>query len=123
VYCPLSDTHKNEIKHQILMFHYINQQCSIFAILVDPNDPTKILETRPKTWSNSFSSMFFIVGGLHTTQIMKVNCILHFSIVGVSPTVLVLSFNSFELIHFLISLGDTCYGRYQQQHIGTIPSL
>ncbi len=24
MYCPLNDTHKNEIKHQILMFHYIN---------------------------------------------------------------------------------------------------
>jgi len=27
----------DEIKHQILMFHYINQQCPIFAIHVDPN--------------------------------------------------------------------------------------
>jgi hypothetical protein len=42
---PLSKPHKNEIKHQILMFHYIDQQCPIFAILVDPNDLTKILET------------------------------------------------------------------------------
>ncbi len=25
VYHPLNDTHKNEIKHQILMFHYIDQ--------------------------------------------------------------------------------------------------
>ncbi len=45
VYHPLNDTHKNEIKHQNLMFHYIDQQCLIFAILVDLNDPTKILET------------------------------------------------------------------------------
>jgi hypothetical protein len=25
VYHPLSDTHENEIKHQILMFHFIDQ--------------------------------------------------------------------------------------------------
>jgi hypothetical protein len=25
VYCPLNDTHKNKIKHQILKFHYIDQ--------------------------------------------------------------------------------------------------
>jgi hypothetical protein len=25
VYRPLSDTHKNKIKHQILMFHYIDK--------------------------------------------------------------------------------------------------
>jgi hypothetical protein len=24
VYCPLSNTHKNKIKHRILKFHYIN---------------------------------------------------------------------------------------------------
>jgi hypothetical protein len=48
VYCPLSNAHKNQIKYQILMFHYIDQYCSIFAIHVDPNDPTKILEMRPK---------------------------------------------------------------------------
>jgi hypothetical protein len=48
VYCPLSDAHKNEIKHQILMFHYSNQQCPIFVIPTDLIDPTKILETRPR---------------------------------------------------------------------------
>jgi hypothetical protein len=48
VYRPLIDTHKNKIKHQILMFHYINQQYPIFTILGDPNDLTKILETRQK---------------------------------------------------------------------------
>jgi hypothetical protein len=48
VYRPLNNTHKNEIKHRILMFHYINKQCPIFAILVNPNDPIKILEMKPR---------------------------------------------------------------------------
>ncbi len=48
VYRPLNNTHKNEIKHQILMFHYIDQQFPIFVILADLNDPTKILETHPR---------------------------------------------------------------------------
>jgi hypothetical protein len=47
MYHPLSDTHKNEIKHRILMFHYIDKQFPIFVILVDSNDPTKILKTKP----------------------------------------------------------------------------
>ncbi len=48
VYYPLNDTHKNEIKHQILMFHYIDQGSPIFVIFADLNDPTKILETHPR---------------------------------------------------------------------------
>jgi hypothetical protein len=76
VYCPLSDTHKNKIKHQILMFHYINQQCPNFVILIDLKNPTKILETRPKNWLAIFNSMFFIVGGQHTIQAVKVISIL-----------------------------------------------
>jgi hypothetical protein len=24
MYCPLRNTHKNEIQHQVLMFHYLN---------------------------------------------------------------------------------------------------
>ncbi len=76
MYRPLSDTHKNKIKHQILMFHYINQQCPIFVIPVDLKNPTKILETHPKNWLVVFNSMFFIVGGQHTIQAMKVLSIL-----------------------------------------------
>jgi hypothetical protein len=48
VYGPLSNTHKNEIKHRILMCHYIDKQCPIFATLTNPNDLTKILEMRPR---------------------------------------------------------------------------
>jgi hypothetical protein len=61
MYCPLNDTHMNEIKHQILMFHYINQQLLIFTIFMNPNDPTKIQETRPKNWSTLSDSMFFLL--------------------------------------------------------------
>jgi hypothetical protein len=66
VYCPLSDTHKNEIKHQILMFHYINQQHPIFAIPNDLNNPTKILETNIKNYYSLSGSVFFIMGGQYT---------------------------------------------------------
>ncbi len=66
MYRPLSDTHKNEIKHKILMFHYINQQCPFFIIPIDPNDPTKILEMKPKNWFALSNLMFFIIHGQHT---------------------------------------------------------
>ncbi len=62
VYCPLSDTHKNKIKHRILMFHYINQQCPIFVIFVDLINPTNILEMRPRNLSTISNSMFFYYG-------------------------------------------------------------
>jgi hypothetical protein len=62
VYCPLRYTHKNKIKHQILMFHYIDQQFPIFIIPIDPNDPTKILEARPRNKSTLSSSIFFYYG-------------------------------------------------------------
>jgi hypothetical protein len=62
VFFPLNDTHKNEIKHRILMFHYIDQQCLIFVIHVDPTDSTKILETRPRNWFTLSSLMFFYYG-------------------------------------------------------------
>jgi hypothetical protein len=61
VYYLLNDTHKNEIKHQNLMFHYINQQCPIFVIFAYPNNPTKILEMRPRNWSTLSSLMFFLL--------------------------------------------------------------
>ncbi len=57
------------------MFHYNDQQCPIFAIIANPNNPTKILETRPRNWSTLFSSMFFIMGGQQTIQAMEVNFI------------------------------------------------
>jgi hypothetical protein len=44
MYYPLNNTHKKEIKHQILMFHYINQQCSICIIPANSNDPNEIKE-------------------------------------------------------------------------------
>ncbi len=62
MYLPLNDTHKNEIKHQNLMFHYINWQCPIFIIIINPNNPIKILETRPRNWSILSSLMFFYCG-------------------------------------------------------------
>jgi len=102
MYHPLSNTHKNEIKHRILMFHYIDQFCPIFAIPINPNSSTKILETKPKTWFNLSSSMFFIMGGQHTIQAIKVNCILQFLVVGSLPIILLVLLNSFELIHFLL---------------------
>jgi hypothetical protein len=76
VYHPLSNTHKNKIKHWILMFHYIDQQCPIFVVHADSNDPTKILETHPRNWSVVLNLMFFIVGGWHTIQVVKVISIL-----------------------------------------------
>jgi hypothetical protein len=76
VYRPLNDIHKNEIKHRILMFHCINQKCPIFVIHVDPNDPTKNLENHLKNWSVASNLMFFIVGGQHTFQAVKVISIL-----------------------------------------------
>ncbi len=59
---PLSNTHKNEIKHQILMFHYIDKYCPMFAIHSDLNNPTKILEMRLRNRSIVSSSMFFYYG-------------------------------------------------------------
>jgi hypothetical protein len=63
VYHPLNDTHKNEIKHRILMFHYIDQQCPIFAIPTNPKYLTKILEMHLRNWFVVSNLIFFIVGG------------------------------------------------------------
>jgi hypothetical protein len=73
VYHPLNDKHKNEIKHQILMFHYI---CPNFVIHGDLKDPTKILEMCPRNWLAISNSMFFIVGGQHTIQVVNLISIL-----------------------------------------------
>ncbi len=65
MYCPLNDTHKKEIKHQILIFHYINTWCPIFVIPSNLKNPTIILETCPRNWYVVSNSMFFIMGGQH----------------------------------------------------------
>jgi hypothetical protein len=64
--------HKDQIKHKILMFHYINQQCPIFVIHVDLEDEMKILESKPISRSNFEKSKFFIIGGQCTIQVVKV---------------------------------------------------
>jgi hypothetical protein len=73
VYHPLNNKHKNEIKHRILMFHYI---CPNFVIHADLKNPTKILEMCPRNWPTISNSMFFIVGGQHTIQVVNLISIL-----------------------------------------------
>jgi hypothetical protein len=58
--------------------------------------------------------MFFTMGGQHTIQNVKVNYILQFFVVFLPPIALVVSLKSFNLIHYLISLEDIHYGRYQR---------
>jgi len=72
VYRPLSEMHTNEIKHKILMFYYINQQCPIFAVLTDFEDEKNILESKLKSRSNLENSKFFIIGGQHIIHVVKV---------------------------------------------------
>jgi hypothetical protein len=54
------------------------------------------------------------MGGQHTIQNVKVNYILQFFVVFLPPITLVVSLKSFNLIHYLISLEDIHYGRYQR---------
>ncbi len=75
VYHPLNNTHENEIKHQNLMFHCINQHCPIYTILSYSNNPNKILEMRPRNRSTLSSSMFFYCG--RTTYNLGHECNFH----------------------------------------------
>ncbi len=56
-YHPLNNTHKNEIKHKILMFHYIDHQYPIFIIPAGLNDPT----TRNKSSINHYIYHYILV--------------------------------------------------------------
>jgi hypothetical protein len=80
------------------MFHYINQQCPIFAIHADPNDPTKILETCPRNWSVVSNLMFFycVWVAYHLSREGNFHTILCcFNSPATTPIILL---NSFELI-------------------------